>query len=147
MPFASLTLDLDITYILVLALLLVPLVILNGLVFKPFLKLFEQRHEQLQGALERANEKLENAEEKAKAFEAKIQVATARGLDARNAIRAEAQKQMNARIEEERQRLAKKLEGALGEIDTAKRAARDQVTAESAVLAEVTAAKLLGRRI
>ena len=48
------SLDLDVTYIIVLALFLVPVVFLNGIVFKPFMALFEERHERLEGAVERA---------------------------------------------------------------------------------------------
>ena len=59
------TLDLDITYIIVLALFLMPVVILNGLVFRPFLKIFEERHEQLEGAIERAERMLAESEDEA----------------------------------------------------------------------------------
>src|SRR5689334_21329405 len=83
---ASLTLDLDITFILVLALFLVPLIGLNSLVFGPFLKLFEKRHDQLEGALERAGKRLEEAEVREKAFHAKMADASKKGLDIRNEI-------------------------------------------------------------
>lgn len=147
MLLASLALDLDITYILVLALLLLPLLVLNTFVFGPFMKLFEQRHERLQGALERAGKRLEEAERKALSFEEKIQVASARGLEVRNKIRAQAQSEMNARVDAEKQRMAARLDAALVEIAAARTAALTQVDADARRLAEMTAAKLLGRGI
>lgn len=143
----GLKLDLDITYILVLALLLIPLLVLNLFVFGPFMKLFEERHERLEGALERAAQRLEEAEHKAAAFEEKIQVASARGLEVRNRIRAEAQREMNARVEDEKSRLAARLEKALAEINAARLSALSQMENDSKRLAETTATKLLGRGI
>ncbi|MFO0728836.1 MAG: ATP synthase F0 subunit B [Myxococcota bacterium] len=147
MLFASLALDLDFTYVLVLALLLLPLIILNTLVFSPFMKLFSERHERLEGAIKRANERLLEAEEKAKLFEEKIQVATARGVEVRNTIRAAAQKDMNARVEAERQKLQVKVDAAVKDIRAAKELALKDVDVESRRLAESTASKLLGRGI
>jgi F-type H+-transporting ATPase subunit b len=140
-----LALDLDVTYLIVLALFLVPLLILNGLVFGPFLKLFAERHEQLEGALTRAEAMLSEAEERARAFDAKIQVATSRGIEARNKLRLEATKQMNERVERERVKLAEKLEAALVELKTKRREALADVHVEATRLAEMTARKLLGR--
>jgi F0F1-type ATP synthase membrane subunit b/b' len=144
---AVLSLDLDVTYLIVLALFLVPLLILNGLLFGPFMKLFEERHEQLQGALARAEAMLVESEERATAFEAKIQVATQRGMDARNKIRVEATQEMNTRIEAERQRLATRLEAGLTELKRKRLEALADAHVEAGRLAEITAAKLLGRGV
>lgn len=145
--FSALTLDLDITFILVLALLLLPLLILNGLVFGPFMKLFAERHEKLQGALERAKAQLDDAEEKGRAFEAKMKEAAARGTEVRNQIRNDTQREMNSRIEAEKARLAGKLEVAQGEVRQARAEAMSKVDQDAKRLAEATAAKLLGRAI
>jgi F0F1-type ATP synthase membrane subunit b/b' len=144
---AVLSLDLDVTYLVVLALFLVPLLILNGLLFGPFLKLFEERHEQLEGALTRAEAMISEAEERATAFEKKIQIATQRGIEARNKIRGDAAQSMNARIEAERAKLAKRLESTLDELKHKRLEALADAHVEAAKLAEVTAAKLLGRAI
>jgi len=145
--FSALTLDLDITFILVLALLLLPLLILNGLVFGPFMKLFAERHEKLQGALERAKAQLDDAEEKGRAFEAKMKEAAARGTEVRNQIRNDTQREMTSRIEAEKGRLAGKLEVAQGEVRQARAEAMSKVDQDAKRLAEATAAKLLGRAI
>lgn len=145
--FSSLVLDLDITFILVLALLLLPLLILNGLVFGPFMKLFAERHEKLEGALERARGQLDVAEEKGRLFEAKMKDAAARGLDVRNRIRNDTQKEMNARIEAEKKTLAVKLQAAQAEVQAARKEAMVRMEQDAKRLAEATAAKLLGRAI
>jgi F-type H+-transporting ATPase subunit b len=142
-----LALDLDVTYLIVLALFLVPLLILNGLLFGPFLKLFEERHEALQGALTRAEAMLIEAEERAKAFEQKIQVATQRGIDARNQIRLQATADMNQLIEKERKKLAEKLEAAFVELRHKRMEALADAHVEAQRLAELTASKLLGRGV
>lgn len=141
------SLDINITYILVLALFLVPLLVLNGFVFRPFLKLFEERHEQLEGAVKRAEVMLDQAEERARTFESKIQVATQRGIEARNRIRAEATKEMNARLDKERAALAKKTEKALVELDSVRRTALADVMVEAERIAHAAASKLLGRGV
>jgi F0F1-type ATP synthase membrane subunit b/b' len=140
-----LALDLDVTYLFVLALFLVPLLILNGLLFGPFLKLFAERHEQLEGAVVRAETMLSEAEHRAKSFEEKIQVATVRGIDARNRIRTDAAKEMNDRIEKERAKIAKDVEVALVDLKHKRRAALADAHVEATRLAEITAQKLLGR--
>jgi F0F1-type ATP synthase membrane subunit b/b' len=141
-----LSLDLDVTYLFVLALFLVPLVILNGLLFGPFLKLFAERHEQLEGAVNRAEAMLAEAEHRAKAFEEKIQIATVKGIDARNRIRGEATKEMNARIERERVKVAERVAASMIELKTTRLEALADAHVEATRLAELAAQKLLGRR-
>jgi len=143
--FASLTLDLDMTLILVLALVMVPFLILNGMIFKPFLKLFEARHERVEGAITRANQKLDEAEAKAQQFEEKIKIATRQGLDAREQLRGEANKAMNERIDAERKTVNEKGDKALAEVKTARDSAMATVRSEANRLAEATATKLIGR--
>ena len=147
MLFASLTLDLDITYVMVLALVIIPFVVLNGLVFQPFLKLFDTRHERVVGELERADKKIDEAEAKAATFEERMKVATRQGIEARDEIRTAAQKSMSERIEEERKKLGSKVEAALAEVGQSRTRALEAVNTEAKRLAEMTAAKLLGRGV
>lgn len=139
------TLDLDFTYIVVLASFLVPLLILNGIVIGPFLRLFEERHEKLEGALDRAEEKLEQAARSAATFDERMKVATDAGLEKRAAVRAEATAKMNARIEEERLKVQAKLKSALEQIQSQREQAMGDINAQAEQLAEATANKLLGR--
>ncbi len=138
-------LDLNITYVLVLALFLLPLAILNGLVIRPFLALFEERHEKLTGALERAEDMLDEAERRAATFAKKIKEATEQGVEARAKIRAEAVAAMQARIAEERARLGEKVEAALSDVAAQRERAMSEVGTEVSRIAEQTAQKLLGR--
>lgn len=140
-------LDLDITYILVIALFLVPVLLLNFLVFRPFLQLFEERHDRLEGAVERANGMIAEAEQRAEAFEAQIRKASAEGEARRNAIRQETRARMDARIDEEKQKLSEKLGEALSEITSMRKDALEKMESEADRLAEATASKLLGRNV
>lgn len=141
------SLDINITYVLVLVLFLIPLLILNKVIFAPFLKLFEERHERLEGAVVKAEDMLTQAEERAKTFNDKIKVATTRGIERRNAIRGEARRDMDAHIDAERKALAKRLEEAMGDIEKKRREAHADVIVEAEKIAELTASKLLGRSI
>ncbi|MEM7676182.1 MAG: ATP synthase F0 subunit B [Myxococcota bacterium] len=141
------SLDLNVTLVIVLALFLVPVLFLNLLVFKPFLKLFDERHERLEGSVKRAEEMLERAEEQARTFSERIKVATAKGLEVRNEMRSKAQAQMNAKLEAERGKLAQKLTGALKELEGKRTKAMGDIKGEAQKIAEATASKLLGRAL
>ena len=65
----------------------------------------------------------------------------------RNKIRAAAQGEMNARLEKERQLLAKRTEQALVELDKKRREALADVMVEAEQIAHETASKLLGRGV
>ena len=143
--FSGLTLDLDPTILIVLAILLVPFIVLNGLVFRPFIKVFDERHERVEGALQRAGLKIEEAEAKAAAFEEKMQIATRKGMEARDTIRTAANEVVNGRIAEEKEKLAGRVEDELTAVQKAREDALAAVQVEATRLAEMTASKLLGR--
>jgi len=147
MPRRAMELDLDITYILVLALFLVPVLLLNALVFRPFLRLFEERHDKLEGAVERAHQMIGEAEERADAFKKQIREASRQGEERRNAIRKEARERMESRIEDEKKLLQEKLSGALADLETKRKDALSKIEVEADRLAEQTASKLLGRSL
>jgi len=82
-----------------------------------------------------------------KAFEEKIAAAAARGTELRNKIRADAQRDMGARVEAERKRLASVLGAELEKLTGARDTALQAVQADASRMAELTATKLLGRGI
>ncbi len=139
------SLDIDITYVLVLILFLIPLLVLNVLVFRPFLELFEKRHTKIHGVVEAAEKQLLEAEKQAKTFEERISIATSKGLETRTQIRAEAQADMNSKIDAERQRVAEKLKTAMNEVESKRREALAEVQVKAEEFAELTANKLLSR--
>lgn len=141
------SLDLDITYIFVLAMLLLPLMILNGLVIGPFLRLFEERHERLEGAVARAEEMLEQAERRAATFEDKIREATQRGLELRSRIRKETDEAMATFVSDARSKAQSELAEALTRLGKDTEQALHQVDGHAQAMAELTAAKLLGRKV
>ena len=141
------SIDIDATYIIVLVMFLVPLLILTGIVFGPFMKLFAERHEKLEGALARSEKMIEQAEVKAKAFEEQMKSATAKGIDIRNKVRAVAMTKMNHKIEASRAELQVKLEKSKFELDASRRQAMADVHVEAEKMAELTAQKMLGRSL
>ena len=147
MIFSGLTLDLDVTAFVVVALIILPFLILNGLVFKPFIELFEKRHDRIEGAVERADAKLEEAERKATEFQSQLEATKRKGLQHRNSIRAAAQSAMSQKIALEQVTVEERVSEALLEITRAKDSAMVTVNTEAHRLAEATASKLLGRRV
>ena len=147
MIFAGLTLDVDVTALVALALLIFPFVILNGLVFKPFIALFEERHDRIEGAVERADAKLDEAEQKAQQFKTELEAAKRKGLEHRNSVRAAAQAAMSQKIAEEQAVVEERVGEALIEITKAKETAMVTVNTEAHRLADATASKLLGRSV
>lgn len=141
------SIDVDATYIVVLTMFLLPLLILNGIIFGPFMKLFAERHEKLEGALTRSEKMIEQAEVKAKHFEEQMKGATAKGIDFRNAERAVAVTQMNQKVEAARAELQKKLEVSLMDLEKSRRQAMADIHVEAEKMAELTAQKLLGRSL
>ena len=139
--------DLDITFVIVLALFLIPLAVLNGIVFKPFLALFEERHERLEGVLVRADRMLEEAEKEAANFEERIKEAAAKGRERRDEIRSAARTEMAGEVETARGKAQDKLSGALTELETKRREALADVVVEAERIGELTASKLLGRSL
>ncbi len=141
------TIDLDITFVLVLALFLIPLALLNGIVFKPFLSLFEERHERLEGALERADRMLEQAEAEAQQFEKRIKEAAATGLERRNEIRGKAVEEMDAELAAAREKVQGQMATAMADLEKKRREALADVVVQAQQIGELTASKLLGRSL
>ncbi len=142
-----LSLDLNITIAFVLALIAIMLVFMNWLVIGPFVKHLEERHEQLDGSIERSEKMLKRAEEQAERFAERIKVATTRGLEARDSIRTKAQAQLAVRIEEQRASLAVALDKAMAQLDEKRKNAMEEIEGQAQELAQTTASKLLGRTL
>lgn len=99
----------------------------------------------MEGAIERAEEMLEEAERRAKTFESRIRVAAKEGMEKRSSMRAEAVKAMNARIDENRGQMQTRLEKALEKVENERQQALKELEAQAEQIAESTATKLLGR--
>ena len=147
MLFSGLTLDVDPTIVLVIGLIVIPFIFLNTLVFRPFLKVFDERHERIEGALERANAEADEAEAKARSFAKQIEVARTKGLEARDRIRAAAQKSMTERVAAEQKKIDARMATEVSAVAKARAEGLAAVDAEAQRLAELTATKLLGRGV
>lgn len=139
--------DINITYFILLGLFLLVAFLLNKVVFGPFLELFQERYDKMEGAVESAEALLKQAADQEATFRQQIKKATAVGIDARAKIRGEAQQKMSQRIAAEKARQQEVLGKRIAELDALRETAMKKATAEAQALATMTAEKLLGRSI
>lgn len=144
---APVSLDVDPTVIMVLALFLIPLVALNALVIRPFLGLLEERHDRVEGVAERARQSLLDAEAQAAAFSEKMKVATQEGIQARDRVRAQTEEKIQAKVKAAQQAAEEKSGAALKEIQKTRDEALAKVESEAQTMAATIASKLLGRKV
>lgn len=139
--------DLDATVVVQFALFLIMFVVLRFLVFKPYLKMRDDRKAGIDGARHSAHE----MEAKAKAivadYDAQLQRAKVRGADERAKVRSEAavhERQVLGAARDEAQRA---LVEARAKVTTDAATARKSLEAQSALLAKQMTKKILGREV
>lgn len=139
--------DINITYFILLGFFFFVAFMLNRLVFGPFLQLFQERYDKMEGAVENAEALLDQAATQEKTFHEKIKKATAVGIEARSKIRAEAQQKMSQRIAEEKTRQQGVLAERIAELKASQDTALTEAKRQAEALAALTAEKLLGRSL
>jgi F-type H+-transporting ATPase subunit b len=139
--------DIDLTVLVQFGLFLVMLVVLNKLLFQPYLRLREKRQAGIEGARGEAERMVAESEAKLSDYETQLSAARNRASDEARKIRGEA-------AAHEREVTGKAREAASGALDqaTAKvraetEAARGQLMPQAEVLARQMASKLLGREV
>lgn len=139
------SLDISILYQVVLFIIL--WLILNKLLFKPYLKLLDAREQRTTGAQQdSADLEHEGAQLRAQ-YEDKIAQARAAGYSAKEAILQNARLEREKILTEAREEAAQILERARREIAIALERERRIAAAEAAALAADMASKALGRRV
>ena len=137
--------ELDRTVILQLAIVLFLMVILSTIVFKPFLKVLQERRDWVDGAEKKAKELQQRTEELTEKYRQAMAAAQAQGAN----IREEIRKESLAREMEILQRAMKGASGFLGEmkakIQEETRVARGSLRLHAANLSREIAEKILGR--
>ena len=137
--------ELDRTVILQLAIVLFLMVILSTIVFKPFLKVLQERRDWVDGAEKKAKELQQRTEELMEKYRQAMAAAQAQGAN----IREEIRKESLAREMEILQRAMKGASGFLGEmkskIQEETRVARGSLRLHAANLSREIAEKILGR--
>lgn len=139
--------DLDLTVVVQFVLFLVMLVILNKLLFQPYLRLKDKRQAGIEGARTEADRMVAEADAKLADYEKSLAVARDRASEESRKIRGEA-------AAHEREVTAKARAAATAALDTAQatvrsqtEAARAQLLPQADALAKQMASKLLGREV
>lgn len=121
--------------------------VLNKLLFQPYLRLLDERERRTTGAQHDCVE-LEHEGERLRArYQEKIAQGQAAGYAAKEAILQEARAEREKILAQARQQAAQNLEGVRSEIAAAMERERRLAASEAAALAEEMASKVLGRRV
>ena len=121
--------DLDISVVFQLALFLVLLVVLNKLVFRPLLALFQQRRDETDGRREEALRAANEAEDLLDSYGSSMAEATAEGMAVRSKVRDEAVRREAEVVAEARSETAAWYEGELAQFSVELEQARSEAHA------------------
>ncbi len=139
--------DVDGTLFVQFALFLIMLLVLSRLVFRPYLKLRDERHHGIEGAREEAHAMEERARQANADYEAGLTRARQRGAEERQRLRAEAAIYERQVLGVARDESATALEAARARITAEATAANLKLQAESSTLARQIVTKILGREV
>jgi F-type H+-transporting ATPase subunit b len=140
-------LDIDGTLFLQLALFLLMVIVLSKLLFKPFLKVSEERFKATEGAKGEANKMVEKASHDGAVYETKLGEARAKALAERGVLRAEAHKREREILEQGRDLATKHLEATTRVITENTTKARAELAPRVSDLAQEISKKILGRSV
>jgi F-type H+-transporting ATPase subunit b len=139
--------SLDISVVYQIILFVVLFLILNKILFQPYLHLLEERERKTTGAQhDSADLEHEGARLRAQ-YEEKIAQAEAAGYAAKEAILQEGRQQRERILSQAREEAAHILEGVRRELATAMEHEKPLAAAEAAVVAGEMVSKVIGRRV
>jgi F-type H+-transporting ATPase subunit b len=139
--------SLDISVVYQIILFVVLFLILNKILFQPYLHLLEERERKTTGAQhDSADLEHEGARLRAQ-YEEKIAQAEAAGYAAKEAILQEGRQQRERILSQAREEAAHILEGVRRELATAMEHEKPLAAAEAAVIAGEMVSKVIGRRV
>lgn len=139
--------DIDGTTLIQLGLFLVALFILSRFLFRPYMKVQEGRKKGIEGARHEAEEMSSRADQTMSEYESKVQRAKLRGAEERQRLRQEGAARERQIVGAARDEAQKAVEGAKAEVGRQASAARTQLEAQAATLAQKMASKVLGREV
>ena len=141
------TVDLDASFIVQIALFVILLLVLKPLLFDPMMRLFEEREERIDRTIEKAR-KTDEASAKALAkYEAILAKAREAGSAERDQLRAQGSKKEAELSAQVRASTAATLEQGRAAIANEASIARTQLGAEAAQLGRAIASRVLGREV
>jgi F-type H+-transporting ATPase subunit b len=139
--------DVDGTLLVQFALFLIMLLILSRVLFRPYLKLRDARHQGIEGAREEAHGMDGRVQSIVADYDAKLTAAKLRGSEERTRLRAEGAIHERQVLGAARDEAQKALDAARGKIAGDAQVARTQLEQESTVLARQIVKKILGREV
>ncbi len=139
--------DLNFTVILQLAIFLILMVALSSLVFKPFLRVVEERKDWIEGAEKKARALQQRSEELMERYRDSMSAAQAQGASIREEIRKEGLTQETEILQKAMEEANRFLEGMKGKIQEESQAARAGLRLQARNLSRELAEKMLGRSI
>jgi len=139
--------DLDMTVFIQLAIFLVASFVASRSLFRPYLRMRDERAAGIEGAREEASAMSAQADAQLADYEAKLASARSRAQDERRSMRAEAGAHEREVLDKTRSEAATALEKAQAEIQTQTEKARGELAPRAADIARAMATKLLGREV
>jgi F-type H+-transporting ATPase subunit b len=139
--------ELNLTVIFQLAIVLILMVALSGMVFKPFLRVLQERRDWVEGAEKKARELQQRTEELMERHRDSMSAAQAQGASVREEIRKEGLAREADILQKALEEANRFLEEMKGKIQEESQAARAGLRFHARNLSREIAAKLLGRGI
>ena len=139
--------ELNFTVIFQLAIVLILMVALSGMVFKPFLRVLQERRDWVEGAEKKARELQQRTEELMEQHRDSMGAAQAQGASVREEIRKEGLAREAEILQKAQQEANRFLEEMKAKIQEESQAARAGLRLQARNLSGEIAAKMLGRSI
>ncbi len=139
--------ELNFTVIFQLAIVLILMVALSGFVFKPFLRVLQERRDWLEGAEKKARELQQRTEELMEQHRDSMSAAQAQGASVREEIRKEGLAREAEILQKAQQEANRFLEEMKAKIQEESQTARAGLRLQARNLSGEIAAKMLGRSI
>lgn len=139
--------DIDYTVFVQLGIFLVMALAATKFLFKPYLKLREQRHAGIEGSREDAQKMEQLAVARNKEYEEKLAAARESANDERRKIRTETSEHTKEVVEKARKNAAEKLSAAKASVEKEVATARGEIMPKADEIATAMIEKLLGRKV
>ena len=139
--------DIDGTLFIQFGLFLLMAFLVTNWLFKPYLKMREERDKGIEGARKEAEEMTSTADAKLADYESKLAEARSRAYDEQRKLRLEASEYKAEVTEKARKEAAQAMDKSRAEVTQQVDTARAELMPEAEVLASRIAAKLLGRKV
>lgn len=137
--------ELNITIIVQLVVFLFGVLWLSLVLFRPMIRLMEEREKRIEGRRKEAEALLASGNEKSGIIDIRLEEARALALEERKDLRNEGQKIYSAVVEQARKQAQEKLQGARDDIEAARFEAAQELKREAQVMAQLIVERVLER--